>query len=94
MIFDEFRQADESSSRSNGGTGLGLAIARKYAQMIDASIEVESIEGEGSVFTFSVPFSNKSMLDAKKEYAETFARKYKMSSRNKITSEKNFVIGR
>ena len=92
MIFDEFRQADESSSRSNGGTGLGLAIARKYAQMIGASIEVESIEGQGSAFTFSVPFSNESMLDAKKEYAETFARKYKMRSKTSKTAGKTLLL--
>ena len=54
-LFDEFRQADGSTSRKFGGTGLGLAIAKKYADIIGASIEVSSVEGEGSVFSLFIP---------------------------------------
>jgi len=56
-IFDEFRQADESTSRKYGGTGLGLAIARKYAIMLRGKIAVESIQGKGSIFTLTLPLS-------------------------------------
>lgn len=59
-IFDEFRQADDSTSRRYGGTGLGLAIAKKYADMLEGSIMVKSIPGRGSTFTVSLPL----MLDA------------------------------
>jgi len=55
LIFDEFRQADDSASRKYGGTGLGLAIARKYAQMLGGDIDVESESGKGSRFTIRVP---------------------------------------
>jgi len=54
-IFDEFRQADEKSSRRYGGTGLGLAIANKYALLLNGSIEVESVLGVGSTFTVKIP---------------------------------------
>ncbi|MCF8347849.1 MAG: response regulator, partial [Bacteroidales bacterium] len=54
-IFDEFRQADSSTSRRYGGTGLGLAIARKYAHMLKGSIQVETQPGRGSVFTVLLP---------------------------------------
>lgn len=54
-IFDEFRQADGSSSRKYGGTGLGLAIARKYAHMLGGSIHAESIRNEGSTFVLTLP---------------------------------------
>lgn len=54
-IFDEFRQADGSTSRKFGGTGLGLAIAKKYATMLGGSIDVSSTPGEGSIFTFTLP---------------------------------------
>jgi signal transduction histidine kinase/DNA-binding response OmpR family regulator len=54
-IFDEFRQADGSTSRKYGGTGLGLAIAKKYANLLGGSIGVKSILGKGTEFTLSLP---------------------------------------
>lgn len=54
-IFDEFRQADGSTSRRFGGTGLGLAIAKKYANLLGATITVSSHLNEGSCFTLDLP---------------------------------------
>ena len=56
-IFDEFRQADGSTSRKFGGTGLGLAIAKKYANLLGGNIIVKSTLDEGSEFTLSIPLS-------------------------------------
>lgn len=56
LIFDEFRQADESTSKKYGGTGLGLAIAKKSALLLKGDIDVESAPGKGSTFAFTLPF--------------------------------------
>ena len=63
-IFDEFRQADGSTSRRFGGTGLGLAIARKYASILGASIDVASEEGRGSVFTLTLPNISENTIES------------------------------
>lgn len=53
-IFTSFNQAESTISRRFGGTGLGLTISQRLIQLMGGTIKVESIEGQGSVFSFNL----------------------------------------
>ncbi|MFZ4706954.1 MAG: PAS domain S-box protein [Bacteroidales bacterium] len=56
LIFQRFRQLDYGYTRSYGGTGLGLAISKGLIEMLGGEIWVESEEGKGSTFFFTIPY--------------------------------------
>lgn len=60
-IFDRFYQVDSSHTRAYEGTGIGLALTKELVELFDGEIEVDSQEGQGSIFTVSIPIQ---LLDA------------------------------
>jgi signal transduction histidine kinase len=55
-IFDRFIQADISGKMAYQGAGLGLSISKAYVELLGGKIWVESEEGKGSIFYFTLPY--------------------------------------
>lgn len=57
-IFDRFYQVDGSSTRAGEGTGIGLSLTKELVELLGGTIQVESVEGEGTTFIIELPISN------------------------------------
>lgn len=54
-VFETFKQADSSTTKSHDGAGLGLSISKQFCQMMGGDIEAKSVVGEGSTFSVRLP---------------------------------------
>ena len=66
-LFDEFTQADETTTREFGGTGLGLAITKRFCNLLKGELYVKSVFGKGSTFTIDLPIEGAPVVKEKKE---------------------------
>lgn len=69
-VFEPFVQADVSISRKFGGTGLGLSVSRELVELMGGRIWAESVPGQGSIFSFELPFK---ALTAARHGLESFS---------------------
>ena len=69
QIFNAFTQADGSITRQFGGTGLGLSISKQLVELMNGSLKVKSVKGEGSCFYFTINLEaiNKTNINLKKD---------------------------
>ncbi len=70
-IFNRFEQADIEDSNVFEGSGLGLAISKAYTKMLGGKISVESTEGIGSIFKFTIPHNIKKNIEMEKQFDYT-----------------------
>ncbi len=83
-IFSSFEQVDGSIEREFGGTGLGLAITKKLVELHGGTIGVESIEGSGSVFRFTLPIADEQTVPATSPSSVLYEKLSQSVSRLKI----------
>jgi PAS domain S-box-containing protein len=84
LIFHDFRQASEGFKRRFEGVGLGLSISKKFAEIMNGTLNVESVFGEGSVFILKFPHQEKLNSISEKEKEKGQAVESKNLEKNKI----------
>ena len=88
-LFEEFSQADASTTRNYGGTGLGLALSRRLCRIMGGDITVESEAGEGSTFTIQLPAE---VRDPTSEPIESRVPQPRDSQENEVAEGANTVL--
>lgn len=88
-IFERFIQADISDKSARHGTGLGLAITKAYVEMLGGTIWLESQEGKGSTFYFTLPYQTPSEEESTPQNESPFEDKDASFSKIKILIVEN-----
>ncbi|MSN95793.1 response regulator [Campylobacter sp. FMV-PI01] len=90
-IFSAFSQADSTVTRQYGGTGLGLTICSKYASMMGGNLQVESVQGKGSEFFFTLSFKETKKTNAHNLYSVIKGKRFALIT-DSINSNYNDIL--
>jgi len=93
-LFKSFNQADPSTSRKYGGTGLGLSISKSFVEMMKGKIWVESEDGNGSTFAFTMQVQRSTETEEKKQPEENKAEQKTNFTGHKILLVEDMEINR
>ncbi|GAA6181783.1 ATP-binding protein [Shimia sp.] len=85
-IFDQFEQADASTTTKFGGTGLGLAIVKRLAEAMDGHVQVRSVENEGAEFSvvFPVTLAKSTSVETGVRLKHSFGRRILVADDNRV----------
>ena len=92
-VFDRFYQAEAGPTRKTTGTGIGLALTRELIHLMGGQISVESVLGQGTIFTIRIPITNDAppgVLQAASEISESKSKS--LSLAKKSVSEKPLLL--
>ncbi len=93
VIFNRFTQAESGHTKTYGGTGLGLAITKSLVELMKGKVWVESEEGKGSTFYFTLPLIKAGTIDDNTAFV--LKPKYNWTSKNILIAEDdeyNFIL--
>jgi PAS domain S-box-containing protein len=91
IIFDIFRQADDSHTRKHDGVGLGLSISKKIISQMQGSIWVESTLGKGTNFYFKLPFNSQTLPSKQPLIERKKKKKLKVNAHSILIAEDDAV---
>ena len=90
IIFERFRQADDSHSRIYGGTGLGLSICKALVELMGGEIELSADEKEGAKFIFKLPFKKSDAVNINAEITTVAPTQRNWSNKKILVVEDDF----